>query len=268
MQTIRKLPTSRTQSSYRILYLLVACIYLIGLIEAQLATVLIGPVTGFLFFAGLLLLLILHAAREADSQLTGLLVGIACVVVIRIASFSVPPESFPPTLWLFLMSACLLSGVVLLQRTINLSAWDIGLTFKRPLIQIGVALSGVLIGVIQFVILDTGQVVTTASLTELSVAGFVVLVSQSFLDELLFRGILQHSSSLVVGSWSGFYVALLYTTLHIGYGSPLNLAFILTVALYFGLVRGLTGSIVGIIVAHVLANTALFALLANGLLSG
>jgi membrane protease YdiL (CAAX protease family) len=268
VQTIRTLPTSRTQSRHRILYLLAACIYLIGLIEAQLATVLIGPVAGILFFAGLLLLLLLHTAREADSQLTGLLLSIACVVVIRIASFSVPPESFSPTLWLLLTIACLFSGVMLLQRTLKLSAQDIGLTLKRPLIQIGVALSGILIGVIQFTILDTGQAVTTVSIAELSIAGFVSLVSQAFLDELLFRGVLQRSSSLIVGWWSVIYVSLLYSTLHLGYGSPLNLAFILIVALYFGLVRGLTNSIIGTIVAHVLANTALFVLLSSGLLSG
>ncbi len=268
MPIIRTSPASRTQSRYRILYALAAWIYLVGLFEAELATLLQGAVVGFLFFSGLLLLLVLHASREANSRLSGLLLGIALVAATRIASFSVPPASFPPILWLLLVIAALFGGVRLLQRTLKLTDRDIGLTLSQPWIQFGVALSGIAIGLVQVVIINAGLAVGSPSLTSVSLVGLIALISQSLLDELLFRGLLQRVSRPVFGMWSGFYVALLYTTVHMSGGSPFNLLFIFIVAFYYSLVRGFTGSIVGVACSHFLANLVLFVVLATGIFPG
>ena len=53
-------------------------------------------------------------------------------------------------------------------------------------------------------------------------------------------------------------MAVVFAVLHVGYQSLPDVIFVLNVALFFGLARMVTGSIVGVSLAHGLTNVLLF----------
>jgi membrane protease YdiL (CAAX protease family) len=57
------------------------------------------------------------------------------------------------------------------------------------------------------------------------------------------------------------YVAAIFSVLHVGYSSFVDVAFVFGIGLFFGWAADKTGSIVGVTLAHGLANIVLFLIL-------
>ena len=83
-------------------------------------------------------------------------------------------------------------------------------------------------------------------------------MATGFLEEFLFRGILQTSASQVLAGFAIPYVSLVFAILHIGYRSALDVAFVLVIALIYGWVARRTGSIMGVSMSHGVTNIMLF----------
>jgi hypothetical protein len=64
-----------------------------------------------------------------------------------------------------------------------------------------------------------------------------------------------------LGRWALLYVAVLFAVLHIGYLSVADVLFVGAVGLLFGYIVRLSGSILGVTLAHGLTNIVLFLLL-------
>ncbi len=64
--------------------------------------------------------------------------------------------------------------------------------------------------------------------------------------------------------WGIIYVSILFAVLHVGYQSLSDVLFVFGVALFFGLVKAHTGSIVGVTLAHGMTNILLFLTLPLG----
>ncbi len=86
----------------------------------------------------------------------------------------------------------------------------------------------------------------------------ILLVCTGLLEEMFFRGLLQHAAVQVLAGWGVFYVALLFATLHIGYRSLLDVLFVLAVGFFFGWVVQRTRSLLGVALSHGLTNVVLF----------
>ena len=88
----------------------------------------------------------------------------------------------------------------------------------------------------------------------------VLLFATGFLDEFIFRAILQRTATATLGPLAILYVSLIFAILHIGYRSGTDLLFVfLTALLCEWVVRG-TGSIMGISVCHGIGSIALLLL--------
>jgi len=86
----------------------------------------------------------------------------------------------------------------------------------------------------------------------------ILLFSTGFLEELLFRGIMQRTATETLSQFGLVYVALVFAALHIGYKSIPDLIFVFTVGLFFGWTVQKTHSILGVTLAHGLTNIILF----------
>ena len=85
------------------------------------------------------------------------------------------------------------------------------------------------------------------------------MICTGFAEELIFRGMMQQTVTEVLGrGWGIFYVAALFAVLHVGYHSLIDVVFVFGVAIFFGLTRAHTGSIVGVSLAHGMTNILLF----------
>ena len=87
---------------------------------------------------------------------------------------------------------------------------------------------------------------------------FVLLVATGFVEEFIFRGVLQQASMETLGNWGLPYVALVFALLHLIHGSVIDIAFVFTIALFFGWVVNRTGSLLGVTLSHGITNIIIY----------
>ena len=86
----------------------------------------------------------------------------------------------------------------------------------------------------------------------------ILLLWTGFVEELIFRGVLQRSAVEAFGWWGMVYISLLFATLHIGFLSWIDVIFVFAVALFFGWVVKKTGSLLGVSLSHGITNIVLY----------
>jgi hypothetical protein len=85
-----------------------------------------------------------------------------------------------------------------------------------------------------------------------------MLAFSGLLEELVLRGLLQSTAILSLGLPGLIYTALVSTLIHLGSRAAWHWVFIFCLSLSFGLVTWRTGSILGVALAHGLANATLY----------
>ncbi len=229
---------------------------------------------GLMIHIVLLFALLAHGASLAtsDVRLSRLLTVFALVPLIRVLSLGLPLAQFTEIQWLLVITVPLLAGAFMIMRVLAITPREaylrLGSTAHLPW-QAGVALSGVGLGAVEFFILAPPVAWVSAFLLELILpAAIVIGLASGLAEELIFRGLLQPKTEGVLGRGAGLlFVALLFAAMHIGFYDPTNgvtildIPFVFGVGLYFGFVVQRTRSLVGVILAHGLANVTLYLLL-------
>ncbi|HUM69226.1 MAG TPA: CPBP family glutamic-type intramembrane protease, partial [Chloroflexota bacterium] len=92
---------------------------------------------------------------------------------------------------------------------------------------------------------------------------FVLVVAMAFLEEWLFRGIMQTALTRLWenGYLAGLVVALVYTTLSLGQGPWPYILLIFIMALALSWLRQATNNLIGVSLAHAAANLMFFLIL-------
>jgi hypothetical protein len=169
-----------------------------------------------------------------------------------------PLVNIPQIWWYPIIYAPLLGATVVVMRILNYRARDVGLTFNRLLIQLGVALTGLLFGVAEYFILKSEAMVAELNWQLIWLPALIILICTGFVEELIFRGVLQRSAVGAFKGWGIVYVSLLFAILHMGFLSWIDAVFVFGVALFFGWVVKKTGSILGVTLSHGITNIVLF----------
>ena len=229
---------------------------------------------GMMVHVGLLFALLAHGASLAttDERLSRLLTVFALVPLIRILSLGLSFAEFTVIPGLLVISVPLLAGAFMIMRVLSITPREaylqLGSRAHLPW-QAGVALSGLGLGAVEYFILRPPLPWVSSFLIELILpAALVIGLASGLAEELIFRGLLQPKTEGVLGRGAGLlFVALLFAAMHIGFYDPMNgltaldIPFVFGVGLYFGLVVQRTRSLVGVILAHGLANVTLYLLL-------
>jgi hypothetical protein len=134
--------------------------------------------------------------------------------------------------------------------------------FRELLAQTGIALTGIPFGVTEYLILRSEALASGLSTGELVPLAAALVFSTGFVEELVFRGILQLGVLKALGEKAGVLgVAAVFAALHIGWLSMLDIAFVFSIGLFFGYLVLKTGSIIGVSLSHGLTNVFLLLLL-------
>ena len=145
------------------------------------------------------------------------------------------------------------------MKSQGLTRKHVGLIWGNKKIQFLIALSGIILGTIEYTILQPKPLIAVLNPVTLISASIILIISTGLAEELLFRGIIQKNAENVFGTIAGLlYTALLFTALHIGWNSFYDLIFVFSVALFYGYAFMKTRSIVGITLSHGISNTFLF----------
>ncbi len=243
-----------------------AIIYLLAITAAEAVTVLVQPVWGIVCHAIVLVAVVMHSALASDYRYRQLVLSLALVPLVRIISLGMPLNDIPQILWYPIIYAPLLVAAIVVVRTLGLRAREVGFSFSSFPVQLAVALSGLLFGVAEYFILVRlpPEPLIKPLIAELTWQGvwlpaLIFLVSTGFVEEFIFRGVLQRTAVAAFGGWWGItYVSLLFAVLHMGFLSWIDVIFVFVAALFFGWVVKKTGSLFGVTLAHGITNTVLY----------
>jgi len=236
-----------------------AIIYLLEITGAEIVTVIINPVGGIVYHILILVALVLHAALISKDTLQKFLLSLALVPLIRVISLSLPLASIPQVWWYPIVYAPLLVAALAVARLSGYRREQIGLTFRQVSIQLAVALTGLLFGVVEYFILPEEAEASSQVLQQTwLLAAFFLLVCTGFVEELMFRGVTQCSAEGIFGWWGIIYVSFLFAIVHSIHNSWIDIVFVFAIALFFGWIVKKTGSLLGVALSHGIANIVLY----------
>ena len=258
-------------------------VYLAAIAGAELVAALVSPLWGLIFYFFILFLLIISSAAlgkrfyqrlflavdgqimiypsqtSADNRLPQrlfLVLGLA--PLIRIVSLSMPLAEFSEIYSYLFIAVPLLAGTLIIIRALGFHPGDVGLRLRAMPLQVIVALMGAGFGLVGYFILKPEPLTTALTWQESIVPALILLVTTGFVEELIFRGVMQRASVEVLGRWGWLYIAVLFAVIQIGYLSAWHFCFVLLVALFFGWAVKRTGSILGVSLSHGLINICLY----------
>jgi membrane protease YdiL (CAAX protease family) len=245
--------------------------YAVALVAAELLLVLAvltnDPeylLLGLLLDVSLVLVLVVHASLVApkDERLAAFLGALVLAPIVRVASMSTPFLPFTIIQWLAIISLPLLFAALAVMHGQGLRPRDVYLALgaRRAVVaNVGLGAFGLVLGFVEYQILLPEPWIDTFTPANLLLAGFVVFLATGLAEELIFRGVLLRTGIRLLGVGKALlYITVVFTALHIGFLSPLDLLFVFFAGLFFGLAVLATGSMWGAVAAHTLANVMLY----------
>jgi uncharacterized protein len=214
------------------------------------------PLAGLLVHAATALLLSYHSAFGAVGAARRLALTLLLAPLLRIVALALPPGG-SALLTYTLAGGGMLVAALLVLRTLRLRPAAVGLTLGGLWMQLMVMGCGVALGYLGAQLLPATAVTDYASWQAVAALALALLVFAGFAEELIFRGLLQTVSGPLLGRWGPLYVAVIFGGVQLGFGSPLYALLAFIVGLVFAGVVRLSGSIVGVALAHGLASIVL-----------
>lgn len=235
-----------------------AVVYLAGLALAEAITTLIEARFGMIMHGLVLAALFLHASIWANFTQRRFLLCLSMAPMIRLVSLALPLMEFPFVYWYMIVGLPLFLAAYLAVRASRLNRGMLNLSYRSWPLQLLIAPVGIGLGYIEFLILRPDPLISELSLSQALLPSIILLIFTGFLEELIFRGMLQYSAMRSFGRSGLIYSAVVFTVLHLGYHSIVDLIFVFGVAILFGLLTYWTGSILGVSLAHGITNIGLY----------
>jgi membrane protease YdiL (CAAX protease family) len=244
----------------------VAIAYLAAITVAEVLTVFLQTsVLGIVAHIAILVATIFHSSMTDDPARRRLILALSLAPLVRVISLSMGLGNIPQIWWYPIIYAPLLAAALVVMRVSGYSLREVGFNLKRLRIQLIVALTGFVFGFAEYLILDIlpSEPLITPLMPEFSWQGvwwrgLIFLLTTGFVEEFIFRGVLQRSAGFLGNWWGIIYVSLLFAALHIGFLSWVDVAFVFAVAVFFAWVVKRTGSLVGVTLAHGITNAVLY----------
>ena len=232
---------------------------ILALVLAEVVTTYIDMQWGLLINGLILVSLIIGSVVSESPNFSNLLRSMIVLPLIRIIGLSMPIMKIDTLYWFPIISIPLFAAAYFLIRGQSMTRQSVGLVKGDLKIQIPIIFTGIVFGAIEYLILKPEPLIATFTLFNLVFAGIILTISTGFAEELLFRGILQKNAENVMGKYMAIlFASVIFSILHTGWMSFLDLIFVFLVAIFYGFVFQRTRSIFGISFSHGLTNIFLF----------
>ena len=247
------IPNSRT---------LVAVAYLAAITLAEIITVFSQPLAGSIAHALVLIALLVHASLTLNQPGHKLLLGLTLAPLTRILSLTMPIQTFPQILWFPLIYTPLLIAAITVIINLRIPAGEIGFKWGKIPLQLMIIFVAPILGAIEYLILSpAGYVLPPFTFQKAWLPSLLIISTTGFVEELIFRGILQKLSKDILGSWGWLYVSFLFAVLHLGFLAIADVVFVFAVAVLFSWVVKKSGSLLGVSLSHGLSNVFLYVII-------
>ena len=234
-------------------------IYLLSIISTEIVTAYYSVEYGLIMHTIILSALLINSSITHSTKFSYLLRSMMILPMIRLIGLTIPLMQVNELYWFPVIAVPLFGASLVLMRSQRLTRKNVGLVLGNVPLQLTIALSGLVLGFTEYLILRPQSLIFSFNLEAVLFGALILIISTGFAEELLFRGILQKNAEKILGKIFGLlYVSILFTALHIGWNSVLDLLFVFCVALFYGYMFQKTGSISGITLSHGISNTFLF----------
>lgn len=243
--------------------LLIFLFYLSLIVVAELVTSFINPNFGLFIHSILLFSMIaLSAFWQKMPHSSNLFLCLSIAPLIRIFSISLPLSYFPTYAWYIIAGIPMLLAAITVIRIQALGLKDVGITFKRPCLQLLIMLTGIPFGILEYLILQPSPIATDLTALQFFILAIAFILATGFVEELVFRGVFQNNAVKLFGAKTGLIaVSAVFAVLHIGWFNLLDVFLVFFIGLFFGVLMFKTGSLVGVSLSHGLTNVFLFLVL-------
>jgi uncharacterized protein len=236
-------------------------LYLGALAGAELLAAGLNISLSLWLHAGLLCFFLLRS-YVTEGRESSFHVALAVLPLLRVLSLTIPLWLASPINQLLLVNLPLIAAIFI-------SAWAAGYGRKDLLLSLGylpvqliIASSGLLLGYAGSLIIQPPVLAESLELQQILWPVLSLLIFTGFSEELLFRGLLLTATVRLIGSRQGIiYGGVIHGIFHLGWQSWLFVGFMILVSLVFGWLAYRTRSILGVTLAHGLANVLLFIVL-------
>lgn len=244
--------------------------YLLGIAGAEVMLNFRGSpleVIGAISICIVLVAIVVHIQRTADRYSRVFFMSLAVVPLYRLMSAVPSAASYvfdiDGNLFFYsILNPMLLVTALVLLRITKIPVGEIGLNLKRLPSQMLIGLTGIIFGPVLFYLVRPEPLSSELDSVKLILPIFVILLGAAA-EEIVFRGALQRASIQVFRGRGLLYASLVFTVIHIGHVSGMNLSiasipFIFFAATFYGLVVKRTGSLLGVTVSHFVTNIFFF----------
>ncbi len=232
--------------------------FLLLLTVAELLVAINQPLAGLIVHGVTLVGLLLQAALTSQLELRNLYLALTLAPLIRLISLLMPLKLFATVYWYLIVAVPLFAAAFLAARTAGISRQMIGLVRSPLWPQLLISLSGFALGYVEYQILRPAPLVSALRLELIWLPALILIVATGFLEELIFRGLMQSAAIPPLGRYAIPYIAAVFAVLHLSYRSAWDFLFVFGVALLFGYLVQRTRSILGVTLAHGLINVMLY----------
>lgn len=237
----------------------VAALYLAAVSLAEFVTAAVEPQWGIPFHCVVMLLILFHGAVTPNVNLRNFIWVMSISPLIRVMSLTLPLSQLPFVWWYFVISIPLFASAFVLVRTIGYTRQDLYLEINNLRWQPLIMLIAFPLGVMEYLILRPQPLMAAPDFAHFVVPALILLVSTGFSEELIFRGIMQRATAPLMGTWpAAIYINLVFSVLHAGYLSFLDLVFVFVAGFIFSVFSIKTRSLFGVTIAHGIVNQLLF----------
>lgn len=235
-----------------------------AVIAVETITMFLQPLWGVVGHSVVMVALIVRAARSSDHCLQELTLSLTLLPLLRIIDLSLVLSLMEvnPLLRFPIIYIPPMVGGIVVMRLMGYRRDEVGLILgpaRSVPLQIGIASSGFLFGWLEYLILRPEPMVSHLSPFLVVPLALILGASTGFVEEFVFRGVLQRAALNSIGGWRGIIlVSVLFAVMHLGFQSWLDVLFVFGVAIFFAWAVKKTGSLIGVILSHGITNIMLF----------
>ncbi len=184
--------------------------------------------------------------------------ALTLVPLLRVVSLGLPLGLLSSYVWPLLVYVPALAALAAVFSRLGLAPAEANITGAGWRWQLGIGFLGVPLGGFVYLLLQPAPLAETAG--EAAV-GVLSLCLAGALDEAIFRGLLQETAIVALGRPGIFYVSGLYAALQIESRSLTTVAVAFAMSIGFAWIVRRTRSVLGVAVAHIVANLGLYLVL-------
>jgi len=214
--------------------------------------------TGMIVHGCILVVLLLHSTIAENRYFSNLYASLSIIPLIRILSLCIPLMHFEYILWFLIVGVPLFAAVFTCIYIQHIDLRCVGLkipSYRDVPLTYGIILLGIPVGFVEYYILEPEFMIDAR--VSWVVPILILIICTGFLEELLFRGLLQHTFIEAVGMRGILIVSVLFGFLHLG-NSWLDCVLAGEIGFIYALVVRKTGSIYGVSISHGVINVVLF----------